>query len=64
MNIADVEARGDMGIATAPPLVMASSAVGGVERSAAERLAELDNIRGMLSEEEYERKRKEILDSL
>ena len=52
-----------MGIASAPPLVTASL-VGGTEKSAAERLSELDNIRGMLSEEEYERKRKEILDSL
>lgn len=63
VNIADVESRGDMGIASAPPLVTASL-VGGTEKSAAERLSELDNIRGMLSEEEYERKRKEILDSL
>ena len=67
VNIADVEARGvtrgDMGIASAPPLITAS-VVGGAERSAAERLAELDNIRGMLSDEEYDRKRKEILDSL
>ena len=62
VNIADVEARGDMGIASAPPLVTAS-VVGGAERTA-ERLAELDNIRGMLSDEEYDRKRKEILDSL
>jgi len=63
VNIADVESRGDMGIASAPPLVTASL-VGGTEKSAAERLSELDNIRGMLSEDEYERKRKEILDSL
>eukprot|EP00563_Minutocellus_polymorphus_P018020 CAMPEP_0197718488 /NCGR_PEP_ID=MMETSP1434-20131217/2627_1 /TAXON_ID=265543 /ORGANISM="Minutocellus polymorphus, Strain CCMP3303" /LENGTH=250 /DNA_ID=CAMNT_0043303151 /DNA_START=27 /DNA_END=779 /DNA_ORIENTATION=+ len=63
VNIADVESRGDMGIASAPPLVTAS-VVRGTEKSAAERLGDLDNIRGMLSEEEYERKRKEILDSL
>jgi len=62
VNVADVESRGDMGIASAPPLVTAS--VLGTEKSAAERLVELDNIRGMLSDEEYDRKRKEILDSL
>jgi hypothetical protein len=38
--------------------------VGGGSRSAAERLADLENIRGVLSAEQYEQKKQQILDSL
>eukprot|EP00562_Extubocellulus_spinifer_P010824 CAMPEP_0178497212 /NCGR_PEP_ID=MMETSP0696-20121128/14559_1 /TAXON_ID=265572 /ORGANISM="Extubocellulus spinifer, Strain CCMP396" /LENGTH=249 /DNA_ID=CAMNT_0020125605 /DNA_START=14 /DNA_END=763 /DNA_ORIENTATION=+ len=70
VSVADVEAAsavptygdGGLGAPSAPPLVTASLA--GEEKSAAERLRDLDEIRGMLSQEEYDRKRKEILDSV
>lgn len=72
VNIADAEAQiavptfGESATTTtvmpsAPPIVTATLAG---KKTAADRLRDLDEMRDMLSREEYDRKRKEILDSV
>ena len=73
VNVTDIEASsvvsaysyGDAGLGgpSAFPLV-AESLLGGEQKSAAVRLRDLDEMRGMLSQEEYDRKKKDILDSV
>jgi len=66
----DLVDEGNVVIATAPPSELETTdnipfaVASAVVRSPAERLAELDTLRDMLTDAEYDEKKKEILDSL